>query len=241
MPKNRACERSAQSSLQAAFRQAWSCSGGPCSSPRTRSRCGSAAALSGRSRSSCCWWRSRPSSWRCGAPHRGERISQRMQAKRALLDHHSPKRAIGRRAGLAVAGLAVPLTLIAIGVGSHIPSPHAAPAARVTKVTRVVRVVKPVRVERVVKVKTVAQQVPASTVYQASPAVNRSPARHVQSIRRPAPRSPPPSRSRRRRIPVCRPLRPRPPRRRAADPPPSSLRARRPPWAPRAPAAQPTT
>jgi hypothetical protein len=114
--------------------------------------------------------------------HRGERISQRVRAKRALLDHHSHRRAIGRRAGLAIGALTVPLALIAVGVGSHIPATHAAPTPRVTQVTRVVRVVKPVRVERVVKIKTVAQQVPSTNVYQAPLAINRTP------VRKPAPR-----------------------------------------------------
>ena len=93
---------------------------------------------------------------------RGERLSRRVEAKRALLDHHSPKRRIGRRAALAFCALALPLALIAAGVVSHIPVRRAA-APRVTKVTRVVRVVKPVRVQRVVKIRTVAQQVPVAT------------------------------------------------------------------------------
>jgi hypothetical protein len=96
---------------------------------------------------------------------RGERISQRVDAKRALLDHHSPKRRMGRRAGLALGALALPFALIAVGVSKHIPASHAATPPKVTQVTRVVRVVKPVRVERVVKVRTVRQQVPAQTVY----------------------------------------------------------------------------
>ena len=122
--------------------------------------------------------------------HRGERISQRVQAKRALLDHHSHRRAIGRRAGLAMAALTVPLALIAVGVGSHIPVSHAAPAPRVTQVTRVVRVVKPVRVERVVKIKTVAQQVPATTVYQAPLGVNRAPVRKLATHKKTTARKP---------------------------------------------------
>src|SRR5436305_2191376 len=101
--------------------------------------------------------------------HRGERISQRMEAKKALLDHDSAKRRIGRRAALAVGALAMPLALIAVGVGSHIPTSHAAGPPKVTQVTRVVRVVKPVRVQRVVKIRTVAQEVPVRT-YVASPA-----------------------------------------------------------------------
>jgi hypothetical protein len=99
--------------------------------------------------------------------HRGERISRRVEAKRALLDHHSPKRRIGRRAALATAALAIPLALIAVGVGSHIPTGHTATPEQVTQVTRVVRVVKPVRVQRVVKIRTVAQPVPAQVVSSA--------------------------------------------------------------------------
>jgi len=95
--------------------------------------------------------------------HRGERISQRVEAKKALLDHHSPRRRIGRRAALAIAALMVPLALIAVGVDSHIPTSHAATPPKVTQVTRVVRVVKPVRVQRVVKIRTVSEQVPVAT------------------------------------------------------------------------------
>src|SRR4051794_24063402 len=58
---------------------------------------------------------------------RGERISRRVEAKRALLDHHSPNRRIGRRAALAVVALALPLALIAVGLGQHIPVAHSAP------------------------------------------------------------------------------------------------------------------
>jgi hypothetical protein len=104
---------------------------------------------------------------------RGERISQRVEAKRALLDHHSPKRRIGRRAALAFSALALPLAAIAVGVCSHIPV-HRSAVPKVTEVTRVVRVVKPVRVQRVVKIRTVAQAVPVATTptYSApSPAV----------------------------------------------------------------------
>lgn len=101
---------------------------------------------------------------------RGERLIERVQAGRALLEHDSPRRRIGRRAVLALGALAVPLALIALGVSSHIPSPRPAPV-RVTRVTRVVRVVKPVRVQRVVQVESVAATVPA--------AVPRQPAKHV--------------------------------------------------------------
>jgi hypothetical protein len=107
--------------------------------------------------------------------HRGVRISQRVEAKRALLDHDSPNRRIGRRAALALAALSLPLALIALGVGQHITVAHSAPP-KVTRVTRVVRVVRPVKVERIVKVRTVRQTVPAEAVYQAPVAVNRAPA-----------------------------------------------------------------
>jgi hypothetical protein len=99
---------------------------------------------------------------------RGERISQRMEAKKALLDHESPRRRIGRRALLAIGALMIPLALIAVGVGSHVPTSHAATPPKVTQVTRVVRVVKPVRVQRVVKIRTVAQQVPVMTYVRSS-------------------------------------------------------------------------
>jgi hypothetical protein len=105
---------------------------------------------------------------------RGERLSRRVEAKRAILDHESPTRRMGRRAGLALSALALPLALIAFGVSKHIPTGHPAPPPKVTKVTRVVRVVKPVRVERVVKVKTVSQQVPATAYRAPSTAVNGS-------------------------------------------------------------------
>jgi hypothetical protein len=106
----------------------------------------------------------------------GARLSQRFEAKRALLDDPSAKGRMGRRAVLAVAALTVPLAVIAVGVGRHIPDGGTPPPApRVTKVTRVVRVVKPVRVERVVKIKTVSQQVPAEAVSEAPVSVNRAP------------------------------------------------------------------
>ena len=103
--------------------------------------------------------------WNTG---RGERISRRVESKRHLLEHESPKRRLGRRAGLALTALALPTALIALGLSKHIPVGHATPAPKVTQVTRVVRVVKPVRVERVVKIRTVSAQVPvARTVYPA--------------------------------------------------------------------------
>jgi hypothetical protein len=102
--------------------------------------------------------------------HRGERISRRVESKRHLLDHESPKRRLGRRAGLALTALALPLALIGVGASEHIPAVQAAAAPKVTKVTRVVRVVKPVRVERVVKIKTVSAQVPAAQTVYPSPA-----------------------------------------------------------------------
>ncbi|HKN94094.1 MAG TPA: hypothetical protein VJU60_07175 [Thermoleophilaceae bacterium] len=97
--------------------------------------------------------------------HRGERITQRVVAKRALLEHPSPKRRIGRRAALAMGALAVPIMLIVVGVTSHFPTVHKAAAPDITRVTRVVRVVKPVRVQRVVKIRTVAEQVPTQVTY----------------------------------------------------------------------------
>ena len=113
---------------------------------------------------------------------RGERLSRRVEAKRALLDHHSPKRRIGRRAALAFCALALPLALIAAGVVSHIPVRRAA-APRVTKVTRVVRVVKPVRVQRVVKIRTVSEPVPvvSQSTYSAPAAAVRTPRRKKQA------------------------------------------------------------
>jgi hypothetical protein len=102
------------------------------------------------------------------ATGRGERISQRVEAKKSLLDHESPRRRIGRRAVLAIGALTIPLALIAVGVGQHIPTSHAATPPKVMQVTRVVRVVKPVRVQRVVKIRTVSQQVPVPTYIPSS-------------------------------------------------------------------------
>jgi hypothetical protein len=102
--------------------------------------------------------------------HRGERITRRVESKRHLLEHESPKRRLGRRAGLALTALALPLALIGVGVSEHIPAGPSAAAQKVTKVTRVVRVVKPVRVERVVKIKTVSAQVPAARTVYPTPA-----------------------------------------------------------------------
>ena len=115
--------------------------------------------------------------------HRGERISQRVEAKRALLDHESPKRRIGRRAALAITALALPLALITLGVSSHIPTSHAATPPKVTQVTRVVRVVKPVRVQRVVKIRTVSEPVPvvSQSTYSAPAAAVRTPRRKKQA------------------------------------------------------------
>ena len=101
------------------------------------------------------------------ATHRGERLSRRADAARARLHHDSPRRRMGRFGVLAGVALAVPLALIALGLGSHIPSPKAVTTPKVTQVTRVVRVVRPVRVERVVKIRTVAKTV---TVQTADPA-----------------------------------------------------------------------
>jgi hypothetical protein len=131
--------------------------------------------------------------------HRGERISQRVEAKRALLDHESPKRRIGRRAALAITALALPLALIAVGVSSHIPTGHAATPPKVMQVTRVVRVVKPVRVQRVVKIRTVSQPVPvvSQSTYTAPAAAVRkrthkhasAPTKHVSAPATPAPQA----------------------------------------------------
>jgi hypothetical protein len=117
--------------------------------------------------------------------HRGERITRKVEAKRALLDHESPKRRIGRRATLAIAALAVPLGLIAVGVSSHIPM-HRASAPEVTRVTKVVRVVKPVRVQRVVNIRTVSQQVPAQPVYSAPVSAVRAPSTSHTGSSKPA-------------------------------------------------------
>jgi len=123
---------------------------------------------------------------------RGERISQRVEAKKALLDHESPRRRIGRRAVLAIGALMIPLALIAVGVGSHIPTSHAAtPPPRVTQVTRVVRVVKPVRVQRVVKIRTVSEQVPVPT-YVPSPAPVSKPKATPKSHTAPVVKAPAP-------------------------------------------------
>lgn len=112
--------------------------------------------------------------------HRGERISQRVEAKKSLLDHESARRRIGRRAALAIVTLMVPLALIAVGVGQHIPTSHAATPPKVTQVTRVVRVVKPVRVQRVVKIRTVSEQVPVAV---ATPPTYRAPSPTSKSKR----------------------------------------------------------
>ena len=48
--------------------------------------------------------------------HCGERITQRVEAKRALLEHPSTRSRLGRRATLAMAALAVPILLIVVGV-----------------------------------------------------------------------------------------------------------------------------
>lgn len=111
--------------------------------------------------------------------HRGERLSQRFEAKRALLDHHSPTRRMGRRAALAVLALTLPFALIALGVARHIPSGPPTPAAKIMRVTRVVRVVKPVRVERVVRIRTVSEQVPVTA---SAPSAYPSPAAEVHKV-----------------------------------------------------------
>ena len=113
---------------------------------------------------------------------RGERISRRVEAKRALLDHDSPNRRIGRRAALAISALALPLALIGVGASAHIPTHHS-PPAKVMQVTRVVRVVKPVRIQRVVKIRTVSHEVPVYTgipTTQAPPV--RTPARSTKPV-----------------------------------------------------------
>ena len=124
--------------------------------------------------------------------HRGERITQRVEAKRALLEHPSPKRRIGRRATLAMGALAVPIMLIVVGVTSHLPSVHKAVAPDITRVTRVVRVVKPVRVQRVVKIRTIAEQVPAQQVTSApaSPAPSDIPRKAPVHATKPSPQKP---------------------------------------------------
>ena len=110
------------------------------------------------------------------ATHRGERLSRRAQAATAKLHHDSPRRRMGRFGVLAGMALALPLALIALGLGSHIPAQKPM-APRVTQVTRVVHVVKPVRVERVVKIRTVAKPVPSQTAYSPPAALNQAPTR----------------------------------------------------------------
>jgi hypothetical protein len=121
------------------------------------------------------------------ATHRGERLSRRAQAATARLHHESPRRRMGRFGVLAGLALALPLALIALGLGSHIPAQKPA-APKVTQVTRVVRVVKPVRVERVVKIRTVARPVPAQEAYSPPVVLNQA---QPQSTTRRAPRSTP--------------------------------------------------
>jgi hypothetical protein len=121
--------------------------------------------------------------------HTGVRISRRFETGRALLEHHSPRRRMGRRAALAAVALTLPFALIAVGVGRQIPSGNAAPP-RVTKITRVVRVVRPVKVERVVRVKTVSEQVPGEPVYISPARDQQTPARHVAKRHKTAARKP---------------------------------------------------
>jgi hypothetical protein len=126
---------------------------------------------------------------------RGKRLSQRFEVGRALLDHQSSGRRLGRRAALALVALTLPFALIALGVSRHIPS-GAPTRPDITHVTRVVRVVRPVKVERVVKIKTVSQQVPAAPVYLAptpgeQTATSKNAAHHKPAVRRkPATRQP---------------------------------------------------
>jgi hypothetical protein len=129
--------------------------------------------------------------------HRGERLSSRARAAGgALLHHPSQRRRLGHAAAVGGAALAVPLTLIALGVSSDIPA-HAASAPKVTQVTRVVRVVKPVRVERVVKVRTVSHSLPPEVIYSAPTTLNHPRPRHVtrspRTIKKPAPKTMPKS------------------------------------------------
>jgi outer membrane biosynthesis protein TonB len=107
------------------------------------------------------------------ATHRGERLSRRAQAATAKLHHESPRRRIGRFGVLAGLALALPLALIALGLGSHLPAQKPT-APNVTQVTRVVRVVKPVRVERVVKIRTVAKPAPVQTADPAPALPNKT-------------------------------------------------------------------
>ncbi len=166
---------------------------------------------------------------------RGERLTQRVVAKRALLEHPSPKRAIGRRAALAIGALAIPLALIAVGVGSHIPAHHAAAPTQITRVTRVVRVVKPVRVQRVVKIRTVAEQVAPSTPSPSVPAT--PPAKPLQTpkptVRKHASSSPAPKAHT--QLPASTPSTPAP----QTDAPPAP--APQPSPAPSGAVGQPTT
>lgn len=104
------------------------------------------------------------------ATHRGERLSRKAHAARARLHHDSRRRRMSRLGVLAGLALAVPLALIALGLGSHVPTQKPV-VPKVTQVTRVIRVVKPVRVQRVVKVRTVAQPAPTRTAYSA-PAID---------------------------------------------------------------------
>jgi hypothetical protein len=91
----------------------------------------------------------------------GERLTQRVAAARGIREHPSPRRRMGRRAGVAVLALALPLALIGAGIHSQIPMGHTS-TSKVTNVTRVVRVVRPVEVRRVVRTRMVRQPVPVA-------------------------------------------------------------------------------
>ena len=124
----------------------------------------------------------------------GERLTRKVHAARGILEHPSPRRRIGRRAGVALSALAVPVALIVAGLHKHIPIHHS--STHVTRVTRVVRVVRPIEVRRVVKVRTVSQPVPVVPARVYAPAKTKTktarPKQHANTKTRPVARTAPP-------------------------------------------------
>jgi hypothetical protein len=118
----------------------------------------------------------------------GERISSRIGAAGSRLHAGSRRRRMGRLSAMATMALAVPLALLAAGLGKHAPDPAEAKAAtpfKVVRVTKVVKVVKraPAAVQPSTGTPAIGQAAPAAP----APAVTAAPDRATVEVGRAAP------------------------------------------------------
>lgn len=101
---------------------------------------------------------------------RGERIARRMGNAGSRLHSGSHRRRMGWLSAVATVALAVPVALVAAGLGEHAPAQAEAQPVTPIKVVRVTKVVRPVTVKRVVERAPISEQPVVTAPEPAAPA-----------------------------------------------------------------------